>query len=495
MGETMQHVFAPLRKLQWQLSLSYIMVVMVAIPALLGVGLALLVILTPPATRLSPAEQLVQGVESQIAPQILQGMQGHPNQIWLEQWAINFIENQRTKANTVEQQAVHLNVAEKLAVMILDPGGKVIASDPAIPPSVMHPGLSTQQFLLQKLQLDTPESQNVIRAAFANDQRLDNLVYTFVDGRTLAAVPVVDPQRGPVAVRFVVVRVLTGGSTSFGVVTARRITHRLQQITAAARSWSRGHFEVTVSDSSPDELGQLAQDLNRMAQQVQALLDTRQELTLMEERQRVARDLHDSVKQHAFAISLLIGAAQSRLPGEPEAAQTYLVRAGDLADHTRQELTAILQQLRPAALVEDGLRTALQDYTRQWSQRNGIAAEFSVQGGYSIPLDIEEALFRVAQEALANVARHSQASQVQVQLEQEPGQVCLAIHDNGTGFDMAQGTGKGQGLTNMRERVDAHRGTLSISGTIVGTLVKACVPLAISQPAGVQAATAKKDDL
>src|SRR6266567_2187420 len=213
MGETMQHVFAPLRKLQWQLSLSYIMVVMVAIPALLGVGLALLVILTPPATRLSPAEQLVQGVESQIAPQILQGMQGHPNQIWLEQWAINFIENQRTKANTVEQQAVHLNVAEKLAVMILDPGGKVIASDPAIPPSVMHPGLSTQQFLLQKLQLDTPESQNVIRAAFANDQRLDNLVYTFVDGRTIAAVPVVDAQRGPVGVLFVVVRGLKGGDT------------------------------------------------------------------------------------------------------------------------------------------------------------------------------------------------------------------------------------------------------------------------------------------
>ena len=232
-----------------------------------------------------------------------------------------------------------------------------------------------------------------------------------------------------------------------------------------------------------------------MAQQVQALLDTRQELTLMEERQRVARDLHDSVKQHAFAISLLIGAARSRLPGEPEAAQTYLVRAGDLADHTRQELTAILQQLRSAALVEEGLPMALHNYAHQWSQRSGIATEFSAQGGYSILLDIEEALFRVAQEALANVARHSQASQVQVQLEQESGQVCLAILDNGTGFDMAQGTGKGQGLTNMRERVEAHRGTLSISGTTVGTLVKACIPLVTSQPAGVQAATAKEDDL
>ena len=232
-----------------------------------------------------------------------------------------------------------------------------------------------------------------------------------------------------------------------------------------------------------------------MAQQLQVLLDTRRELALVEERQRVARDLHDSVKQHAFAISLLIGAAQSRLPGEPEAAQTYLVRAGDLTDHTRQELTAILQQLRPAALIKEGLRTALQDYTRQWSKRTGIAAEFSAQGGYSIPLDIEEALFRVAQEALANVTRHSQASQVQVQLEQKPGQVCLMIHDNGMGFDMTQGANKGQGLTNMRERVEAHRGTLDISSTSMGTLIKACIPLVISQPAGAQAATAKEEEL
>ena len=154
----MQHVFAPLRKLQWQLSLSYIMVVMVAIPALLGVGLAMLVILTPAATRLSPAEQLVQGLKNQVAPQLLQGMQGHPDQEWLEQWSINFIEGQHTKANKAEQQADHLNAAEKLAVMILDPGGQVIASDPSIPSSLAHPGLSTRQFLIQKLQLDTLES-------------------------------------------------------------------------------------------------------------------------------------------------------------------------------------------------------------------------------------------------------------------------------------------------------------------------------------------------
>ena len=80
-------------------------------------------------------------------------------------------------------------------------------------------------------------------------------------------------------------------STIFGVLTARRITQRLQRMTEAAHAWSVGDFQANVSDHSSDELGQLAQDLNRMALQVQNLLDARQQLASLEERQRVARDL------------------------------------------------------------------------------------------------------------------------------------------------------------------------------------------------------------
>ncbi len=532
----MHCLFRPLRKLQWQLSLSYVLVVVVAVPILLGASLALVAL----APSLPPAQQLAQLLAREVAPQVSRPVAGQDAdaRAKLNAWAVNFVLGQRPVKPGQAQNVPQLNATETLTVLIIDPAGRLAGSDPVMPSNSATGDLASLAFFFQKIRINLRESQQIIQAAFANEQDLAKLVSTQPDGQTLAAVPLLDHQQSVSGVLFVAVRGLRndphastnalrnlfpwlpgGGSqqssgistflpyallllllvsvigTIFGMITARRITRRLQRITSVAHAWSVGDFQAHVSDRSPDELGQLAQDLNRMALQVQNLLETRQQLASLEERQRVARDLHDSVKQQAFALTLLIGAAQLRLPGDPAAAQGQLCKASDLADQIRQELTAILQQLRPAALVEDGLRTALQDYTRQWSQRSGIVAEFSAQGGYSIPLDIEEALFRVAQEALANVARHSQASQVQVQLEQESGQVCLAIHDNGTGFDMAQGTGKGQGLTNMRERVDAHCGTLSISGTIVGTLVKACIPLAINQPAGVQAAAAKEDDL
>ncbi len=525
----MHRLFRPLRKLQWQLSLSYILVVVVAIPILLGASLALVALAPSPP----PAQQLAQLLAREVAPQVSRPVAGQDAdaRARLNAWAVNFVLGQQPVKPGQAQNVPQLNATETLTVLIIDPAGRLAGSDPVMPSNSATGDLASLAFFFQKIHINLRESQQIIQAAFANEQDLAKLVSTQPDGQTLAAVPLLDHQQSVSGVLFVAVRGLRndlhastnalrnlfpwlpgGGSqrssgistflpyallllllvsvigTIFGMITARRITRRLQRITSAAHAWSVGDFQAHVSDRSPDELGQLAQDLNRMALQVQNLLETRQQLASMEERQRVARDLHDSVKQQAFALTLLIGAAQLRLPGDPAAAQGQLCKASDLADQIRQELTAILQQLRPAALVEEGLRTALQDYTRQWSQRSGIVAEFSAQGGYSIPLDIEEALFRVAQEALANVARHSQSSQVQVQLEQESGQVCLAIHNNGTGFEMAQGASKGQGLTNMRERVEAHRGTLSISGTTVGTLVKACIPLVINQPAGVQAA-------
>lgn len=229
--------------------------------------------------------------------------------------------------------------------------------------------------------------------------------------------------------------------------------------------------------------GQLTQDLNRMARQIENLLTTRQQLAQLEERQRVARDLHDSVKQQAFALTLLIGAAQSRLLNDPALASGQLQKAGELADQIRQELTAILQQLRPVALVGQGLQVALRDSIRQWSQQMGIACEFQVSGppaGTEMPAlrpEIEEALFRVAQEALANVARHSQASQVQVRLEQGSDQVCLHVSDNGKGFVVEQATGSGYGLANMRARVEAYDGTLLIQSGPGETIVTGCIPL------------------
>ena len=274
---------------------------------------------------------------------------------------------------------------------------------------------------------------------------------------------------------FLLLAVLLG--TVAGILISHNLTRRLNRIARAASAWSRGEFQVVVQDRSRDELGQLAVNLNSMAEQLKSLLSARQALAVVEERNRLARELHDSVKQHMFTGALLVRAARKLFPRDPEGAQQHLIQAEQLAEQVQQELSAAIQALRPAALEDLGLAMVLRDYARDWSRRVGIAVDVGVQGERTTPLQIEEVLFRVSQEALANVARHSRASEVKIQLTWNEEEVGLSIGDNGQGFDTARTTGKGLGLTSMRERVEALHGRLSISSSIEGTTVEAHVPL------------------
>src|SRR5258707_15575520 len=111
-----------------------------------------------------------------------------------------------------------------------------------------------------------------------------------------------------------------------------------------------------------------------MAHQVQALLTTRQQLALLEERQRVARDLHDSVKQQTFAVTLLIGAAKKALDKDPSVARTYLAEAEGLPDQARQELAVLMPEMPPLARLDRGFIGGLQEYGDPWDHRNAISA-------------------------------------------------------------------------------------------------------------------------
>lgn len=288
----------------------------------------------------------------------------------------------------------------------------------------------------------------------------------------------------PAGVSFLLLAVLLGTAT--GVLISRNLARRLNRIARAASAWSRGEFQIVVRDRSRDELGQLASDLNRMAEQLKSLLSARQTLAVVEERNRLARELHDSVKQHMFTCALLVRAARKLFPRDPEGAHQHLVQAEELAEQVQQELSAAIQALRPSALEDLGLVVVLQDYTRDWSQRTGIAVDLHVQGERTTPLQIEEALFRVSQEALANVARHSRASEVKILLTWDEEEVGLSIRDDGQGFDTTRTTGKGLGLASMRERVEALRGRLSSASSGAGTTVEAHVPL-VPVTAGITA--------
>jgi len=181
----------------------------------------------------------------------------------------------------------------------------------------------------------------------------------------------------------------------------------------------------------------------------------------VEERNRLARDLHDSAKQQAFAAAAQISAARKLLSDNPEAAETHIKEAERLTLALRQELTSLIQQLRPAALEGKGLAAALSEYSQEWSRQNGISAEVRVQRQRLLPLEIEQTLFRIVQEALANIARHSKAKRVEIELIYTRDSVSCSIHDNGVGFD-PKTSKKGFGLRSMSERAEGIGGNLLI---------------------------------
>ena len=264
----------------------------------------------------------------------------------------------------------------------------------------------------------------------------------------------------------------------FGFFTAWGLTRRIGRLVRASRSWSRGDFSVTTKDRSRDELGQLSRELNNMAADLENLLQARGELATLEARNRFARDLHDSVKQQVFATSLQIAAARALIEKDTDSAESHLSQADELVRQAQKELNVLIQEMRPAALEGKGLATALREYVARWSDGAEIPADFRVQGEREVPLEAEQALFRVAQEALANVARHSEARHAEIDLVYTRNAVTLRVADDGRGFDPLRNPGGGFGLQSMRERLVRLGGHVNVeSAPGKGTRVEGFCPL------------------
>ena len=254
--------------------------------------------------------------------------------------------------------------------------------------------------------------------------------------------------------------------TIFGLITANDLTRRLTKVSQAAHDWSHGDFSVMVRDKRDDEVGKLTEDLNSMAEQLENLLDRRLEISVLEERNRLARDLHDSVKQQAFAASAQLGAAKVRFTQDPKMAFDHLIESELLMGKVRQELTDLIDELRPVEMKGKGLIPAVMDYAEGWGRRNDIKIITHVSGERSLPLEVEKCIFRVIQEALANVAWHSGADKVDLLFNFRPDFMLLSIRDNGKGFDMAQSQKKGMGLISMCERVEIIGGKINIASQL-----------------------------
>ena len=259
----------------------------------------------------------------------------------------------------------------------------------------------------------------------------------------------------------------------FGYIMARNMTRRLENLEMVAAAYSQGDFTAVPEDDSRDEIDRLGVRLQEMAQQIETLLQSRQELATLKERNRLARELHDTVKQQYFATLMQVRAAKNLTQQGIKTAVTleHLETAEHLIKQSEQDLISMIEELRPSQLDGQGLPTALRQFTQSWSTQNGITINLSMLGTRALPLAIEQALYRVAQEAFANITRHSAASLVDVCLHYKPHSVSLTITDDGQGFD-PQNVQRGFGLLTMRQRVAEINGQLAITsesgqGTVV----------------------------
>jgi signal transduction histidine kinase len=265
--------------------------------------------------------------------------------------------------------------------------------------------------------------------------------------------------------------------TIFGALTARGMVSRFEQVSQVTDAWSQGDFPEFIEDSIGDEISQLAVRLNNMAEQLQQFLKRSQEMAVSEERNRLARDLHDSAKQEALAASFHLGTALTLFERDPASAKSHLVEADNLVDSVRVELTDLIHELRPPSMNGGNFDEMINEYVIEWAHQTGIEAALKVEGFIDLSLEIKQTIYRIMQEALANVTKHSSADRVDVMLRCGENSVGFCISDDGVGFDSQQHC-DGMGLDSMRERVESLNGSLSIQSQ-PGQGTKICITIPI----------------
>jgi NarL family two-component system sensor histidine kinase LiaS len=238
----------------------------------------------------------------------------------------------------------------------------------------------------------------------------------------------------------------------FGFLTARWITRRLRGISNALAEWSSGRFAARLPDSRNDEIDVLSADLNVMASQLQDLFALRQTVAASEERSRLAHDLHDTVKQNLFAVSMRTGVLRAQL-GSGHGGLPTLDVIESILQETQNELGIIIHNLRPPSVSD--LAASCRANMLEWQQRTSIRTEFQSDGPVLCKADTHLALSRVLQESLSNVLRHSSATLVRVSLRNARGRIMLDVSDNGLGFEANQPPDGTMGIRGMRDRIVA----------------------------------------
>ncbi len=287
-----------------------------------------------------------------------------------------------------------------------------------------------------------------------------------------AVLPLVEEGRkqGVLALSFDQVQVFSAADQAYALTLARLCAQALERARLhAGEQEARAELEMRVRERTAD-LEQLTTQLRDLSERLLAVRE--------EERARVSREVHDQLGGALTALKMDIAKIQRhRTEGEPQAdLRPLLMAVDDLVQMARRLAT----ELRPSLLDHFGLAAAIEGELNEFANRSGIRGRFAADEAIvGLDPDAATAVFRIFQETLTNVARHAEASEVNVRLEQHAGTLVLRVHDNGRGIDtVARTNRKSLGLVGMRERVRLLSGEITFQGTAgQGTLVLVKIPL------------------
>lgn len=251
------------------------------------------------------------------------------------------------------------------------------------------------------------------------------------------------------------------------MIMTRTFTKPIAELTETAKDIARtGKLTQTSLEQRSDEVGQLSQAFDQMIERLQAT-EGRLATAAADERNRLARDLHDAVSQTLFSASLIADVLPRLWERNPNEARRRLEEVRQLTRGALAEMRTLLLELRPTALVEAELPLLLSQLAESISGRSRVPVTVSVEGECgALPVEVKVALYRVAQEALNNIAKHSGATQARVELRCESASVFLKIADDGRGFEMTGIRSNSLGLGIMRERAAGIGGVLSVQSKI-----------------------------
>ncbi|MDC2866008.1 MULTISPECIES: sensor histidine kinase [unclassified Bacillus (in: firmicutes)] len=297
----------------------------------------------------------------------------------------------------------------------------------------------------------------------------------------------------PVSLFIICTSLLIGGIVGYAI--GYYMQQRIQGLTTFLFEVERGNFPRDASFTAEDEFHEVERKVIALARRLEEQAGLFQKVTnerahwneemrqqaISEERHRLARELHDSVSQQLFAMSMMMSAINEQTAHIPEGTQKQLKLVENMVVNAQSEMRALLLHLRPVQLEGKKLTEGIEELLTELSRKQHMKIEWLIEP-IQLKKGVEDHLFRIVQEALSNTLRHAKAKKTEVRLRQIDEYAILKIIDDGVGFEVGVNKAGSYGLRSMQERVHEIGGTLKVlSFPNKGTQIEVKVPILLER--------------